>query len=159
VPTDDGQPRNPWGRLYRADIKSGFVYPVRASEVATALRATGAELGSLSFIVSRTEGRLSPTTPPGLLLLLADWQERRDMPYQGGGGELAIYAVPTARRAEIHELLIGEALPAAAHWLADAAKRGEVWRDMRHERWITLGDSGLSIEDREGGSWSTVRRA
>jgi hypothetical protein len=155
---DDEQPRSAWGSLYRADIKSGFAYPVRASQVATALRAAAAEVGSLSFIVARAEGRLGPKRPPGLLLLEVEWQERRNMPYQRGGGGLAIYAVPTARRAEMHELIVREALPAAARWLADAAKQGEVWREMRHERWFLVRETGLSIEDREGGDWSTVQR-
>jgi hypothetical protein len=155
---DDEQPRNPWGSLYRADIKSGFAYPVRASQVATALRAAAAEVGSLSFIVARAEGRLGSKRPPGRLLLVVDWHERRNMPYQRGGGGLAIYAVPTALRAEMHELVVLEVLPAAAHWLADASKRGEVWREMRHERWFLVSEAGLSIEDREGGDWSTVQR-
>jgi hypothetical protein len=155
---DDEQPRSPWGSLYRADIKSGFAYPVRASHVATALRSAGAEVGSLSFIVARAEGRLGPKRPPGLLLLWVEWHERGEMPYQRGGGGLAIYAVPSARRAEVNELIVREALPAAAHWLADAAKRGEVWREMRHERWFLVRETGLYIEDREGGHWTTVQR-
>lgn len=149
----------PWARLYRGDPKSGFAYPVRAAEVAEALQAAQVEIGSLSFIVPGPQGRLSPRRPPGLLLVFAENQERRDLPFQDGGGSLAIYGVPAGRRAEIHTLLIGEALPAAASWLADTAGRSEVWREMRHERWITLEDgSGLTIEDREGGSWSTTRR-
>jgi hypothetical protein len=155
---DDEQPRNPWGRLYRREIKSGLAYPVRVSQVAMALRAAAAEVGSLSFHVASAEGRLGPKKPPGLLVLCAEWEERPDMPYQGSGGGLAIYAVPTARRAEIHDLIVREALPAAALWLADAAKQGEVWREMRHERWFVLRETGLSIEDREGGAWSTMRR-
>ncbi len=156
---DEQQQQFPWGRLYRGNLKSGFAYPVRTAEVAAALRAAGAEIGLLSFIVARSEGRLSPQRPPGLLLLFAEWQERRDLPFQGGGGGLAVYGVPADRRSEIHDLVLGQALPAAARWLADAATRGEVWREMRHEQWITLGDAGLSIEDREGGDWTNTRRS
>ena len=148
----------PWARLYRGDLKSGFAYPVRAAEVAEALRAAGAQIGSLSFIVTGPQGRLGPRRPLGLLLVFADYQERRDLPFQDVCGSLAVYGVPTGLRAEIHALLIGEALPAVASWLAQAAGRSEVWREMRHERWITLGEGrGLSIEDREGGNWSTTR--
>jgi hypothetical protein len=151
-------PNTPWASLYRGDLKSGFAYPVRAAEVASVLRAARAEIGSLSFIVPRPQGRFGPGRPAGLLLLLADYQERRDLPFQHGGGRLAVYGVPVGLRAEIHALLVGEALPAAASWLAEAAGGSEVWREMQHERWITLGEGGLSIEDREGGDWSTTRR-
>jgi hypothetical protein len=97
--------------------------------------------------------------PPGLPLLVANWQELRELPFQEGGGSLYVYAVPAARRAESHAFLVDDALPTAARWLADAAGRGEVWREMRHELWITLGVAGLSIEEREGGHWATVRRS
>jgi hypothetical protein len=149
----------PWARLYRGDLRSGYSYPVRTVAVAEALRVAGASIGSLSFHGPGSQGRLEPKRPPGLLLLFADWQELDDLPHQGNGGSLSIYGVPAARRSEIHALLLGEALPMAARWLADAAERSEVWREMRHERWITLGDAGLLVEDREGGSWSTMRRA
>jgi hypothetical protein len=149
----------PWGSVYRADLKSGFAFPVRTAEVADVLRAAGAEIGSLSLIVDRGADRHGPRRPAGLLLLFAEWQERRDLPFQEGGGGLAVYGVPISRRAEVHELLTREALPAAARWLAEAAQRSEVWREMRHERWITLGDTGLAIEDREGGDWTNTRRS
>jgi hypothetical protein len=152
-------PQFPWASLYRADLKSGFAYPVRTAEVADALRAAGAEIGSLSLIVDRGPDRHGPGRPAGLLLAFADWQERLDLPFQEGPGGLAVYGVPTARRAEIHDILLREALPAAARWLADAAKRGEVWREMRHERWISLSDAGLLIEDREGSDWTNTRRS
>jgi hypothetical protein len=156
----DEQPQQfPWASLYRADLKSGFAFPVRTAEVAAILRAAGAEIGSLLLIVDRGSDRHGPRRPAGLLLLFAEWQERRDLPFQEGGGGLAVYGVPTPRRTEIHELLLREALPAAARWLADAAERSEVWREMRHERWISLSDAGLLIEDREGSDWTNTRRS
>jgi hypothetical protein len=155
----EGEQGTPWDRLYRADPKSGFAYPVKPARIADALVSTGARVGSLSLIVPRAEGRLGPQRPDGLLLAYADWQERQDMPFQGVGGSLAVYAVPTERREEVHALLLAEVLPGAAAWLAWAAAQGQVWREMRHERWYTLGVSGVVVEDREGGAWSTVRRA
>ncbi len=149
----------PWGRLYRGDLKSGFAYPVRAAEVADALRAARAEIGSLSFIVDRSQGRSGEGSLPGALLVYADYQERRDLPFQDGGGSLAVYGVAAGRRAEIHALLVDEALPVVAGWLAAAMARDETWREMRHERRVVLGQGGLSIEDREGGHWSTMGRS
>jgi hypothetical protein len=155
----DQRPHAPWARLYRADLKSGLAYPVRPAEVAQALRGAGVEIASLHLWIASSEGRLGPRRPAGLPLLEAEWQQGSDLSmYQAGGGGLTVYAVPAARRAEIHAVLLREALPSAARWLADAAGRGEAWREMRHERWITLGDAGLMIEDREGAGWSTVRR-
>ena len=147
----------PWGRLYKADLKSGYAYPVRHAEVAHALRPVGVAIGSLSFFVNRQDGRSVPERPPGMLLLIADWHERRELPFAGNGGGLTVYAVPTERRTEIHDLMLREALPMAARWLADAAARGDPWREMRHERWVTLTEAGVAFEDREGGHWMTVR--
>ncbi len=147
----------PWDRLYKADLKSGYSYPVRSAEVADALRAAGAAIASLSFLVNRTQGRSAPERPPGTLLLIAEWHEQRGLPFAGNGGGLTVYAADVAHRRETHAVLVREALPLAARWLADSARQGEAWREMRHERWITLTESGLNVEDREGGHWSTTR--
>jgi hypothetical protein len=147
----------PWDRLYKADLKGGYAYPVRNADVATALEQAGVAVASLSFFVNRVNGRSEPKRPPGRLLLIAEWNEQRELPFAGNGGGLTVYAASTLDRKETHDLLVGEALPIAARWLAEAAQQGQAWREMRHERWITLAQGGLNVEDREGGHWSTTR--
>ena len=147
----------PWDRLYRADLKSGYAHPVRSAEVATALEQAGVAIASLSFLVNRRDRPSAPRRPPGRLLLIAEWHERRDLPLGGNGAGLTVYAAATAERKEAHDLLVREALPTAAHWLAEAARQGQPWREMRHECWITLTENGLNVEEREGGHWSTAR--
>lgn len=156
---DDQPLEAPWARLYRAPLRSGASYPVQPAQVADALRATRAQVGSASFLVPELRPRVRDRQPTGILLLGVSWHEDDRFPYQEGGGRLWLYAVPAERRQEVRALLLDIVLPQAARWLADAAARGPVWREMLHERWYTIRDGALAIEDREGGSWGTVRRS
>ena len=153
---DEDAPLWPWGRLLRQEPRSGYAYPVNNREIATALCRAHADVAEVHLVPFTTGGRLPQARPEGLPVAQVDLQDP-SQPYWHTGGDLWIYAVPTDRRGEVHDRLVGEGLPAIAEWLAVAPTRGEAWQHMRHERWVALLDQHLAVVDFEGGDSSTMR--
>jgi hypothetical protein len=106
--------------------------------VEAGLNAVGLRIGNLvMFRLDLIQGRHDD--PHRIALLSADW----DMTTS----QLWIYAVPSERRADAHEIMIREALPAAYGWLADLPRRGNAWSATRHSFAVFLVGRGLAVDE------------